>query len=139
MSAVAGAGGSSANLRLTFTNLSRADTFVGMFPDHCLMLYHREAYEEGRWDEPAYDKEPNPLYFGCPAVGTGTVRVAPGDSVWWTWYEEILDDSLPSGSYRVGAHGIPVESMPDTLTFDEWWRSTDRIELVAPEPIELQR
>lgn len=49
------------------------------------MLYHAEAYREGCWDAPAYDKEPNPIYFGCPGVGTGTTRVAPGDSVRWTW------------------------------------------------------
>jgi len=131
-------------LRLGIKNLSQTDSFIGTFPNSCFLLGHIEAYSEGKWDQPVFDLQKNPLYYQCPGTGLSTVRLAPGDSIppskGWSWLAStILGDSLSPGMYRLGAHSIPVQPIPDSVSFDDWWSDTDRIELVAAEPLRLER
>jgi len=138
-------GSTGVELRLGIRNLSHSDSFTGAFLGPCEMLGHVEAYSEGRWQEPepVFDVSSDPLYYDCPAVGPTTVRLAPGEATSsdrWHWSAfGIPDDSLSAGSYRLGAHSIPVDPIPDSSSQDEWWRSTDRVELVGSEPVELER
>ena len=133
----------SAGLELHVRNLSHTDTIRGEFEGCPLVML--EAYREGDWETPAWQRPASEFVCTADEGAFNHPVVAPGDSAVvghrsGTDAQEVLGDSLDSGLYRLGARRIPLDSLPTDAgpeTLRNW--NPMRVELVAPEPIQLDR